>query len=59
MTVFQFSCKCGARLVSPGKVRPVCRTCGKQMRLAGKVAGRVMYAQIEEFNRRFATAGKP
>jgi len=51
VSIYQFSCKCGAQLMIVGKRRPNCRNCGKQMSLAGKVGGPVMYAHIDSFNR--------
>ena len=53
----QFKCKCGAeKIIAFCKIRPVCESCGGQMKLVDKngttmSAGRIMTkADVEIFN---------
>lgn len=58
MTLYKFECKCGSELVLGKKTRPVCRACGKQMMLEGKITKRVSRIAIRSFNHVYGTMTK-
>jgi hypothetical protein len=50
MMAYQFDCGCGTSLMLTVRIRPVCRGCGKQMKLSGKVSRLISYDEMDSYN---------